>query len=400
MPPTLALPYAPLTSTDPAARPDEETLIRRMHWGAMQPVMAWTPRLNTDPWRSEYSPAVMAAFRHYAWLHWELVPYLYSYVYELYEQGWRRTFYRPSDAARFTAKLGEDIFVAYVTDRVTSVDVTFPGCKWFDYWDEAQGYETSQTVTFPVPLGREPIFLRRGSIIPMRVIGPQTGHGTVESKDSLTVLVYPSATTAMRYRQASTGTWIRITSALFEPALTLDVSEPPDRPVIFRIGRWYQVPTSVGLLPLGITVNQGGTVPAAASEAEVNGSDTPKYFYDAAAGRIVVKFVAGAFSDAGADDGDAETEGGDEGEADVLEADVATDAQAQPIDGIAADVPFADASVTDAPLEPHISSTTQQSRAGGGCGCTTGRAGGVPASVLLLLALALRRSRAATARRS
>jgi len=147
----------------------------------------------------------------------------------------------------------------------------------------------------PVPLGREPIFLRQGSILTMDVRNGHTGHGTSESAGSLTVLVYPSGTSTFRYREEATGTWITFTSRLSSGILTLTPDPgPPAVPVLFRIGRWGTAPRSVGVDAGGtLTVNQGGAVLQVGSEREVNGSSRSAWFYDATARRLIVKAIAG-----------------------------------------------------------------------------------------------------------
>jgi hypothetical protein len=180
---------------------------------------------------------------------------------------------------------------------------------------------------------------------------------------------------------------------LADTALTLETSEVLDRPVIWRIGRWDAAPSAVGVTPLGITVNRGGSLPLLATEAAVNGSRVSAYFYDAAAKRIVVKFVAGA--DAGPDDAgmaDAGVEGdtmADEGEASSsLEAGVPA-----PLDGAVANI--ADTSVDDASVAADGSAAASETpEADGGCGCTIARSQErVCPWALALLGLALRRRR-------
>ena len=81
-----------------------------------------------------------------------------------------------------------------------------PPGEWVDHRDAAR--VLSGTVPgHPVPLGREPIFIRHGAVIPMRVERDHTGHGTSESAGSLTVVVHPdeSAPTSFRCRQDATS---------------------------------------------------------------------------------------------------------------------------------------------------------------------------------------------------
>jgi hypothetical protein len=290
----LPAPYNELTGyayQDPG-RPDEEVYHRRLHFGAMQPVMAHTPYANADPWRPEYSSDLVPTYRYWAWLHKELVPYFYSYAIRMHEDPALPVLRR--GPMTYSLRVGNEIYAPIVIEPTQTMTIRLPGGNWIDYWDEtrlASGTLENQ----PVPLGREPIFLRQGSIIPMDVQRGHTGHGTSESAGSLTVLVYPSGTSSFRYREEATGAWITFTSRLSAGTLTLTMDPgPPAVPVLFRIGRWGTAPRSMGVDAAGrLTVNQGGSVPEASSEREVNGSSRSAWFYDAPARRLIVKFVAG-----------------------------------------------------------------------------------------------------------
>ena len=142
-----------------------------------------------------------------------------------------------------------------------------------------------------VPLGREPVFLRLGSIIPMDVERDYTGHGTRESAGALTVLVYPSGRSTFRYYEDSTATWTTFTSTLSGSRLTLEASPLPAEPILYRVGRMATAPTSVGVDGETVTINQDGDIPEVASEREVNGSTKSAWYYDAPARRLIIKFV-------------------------------------------------------------------------------------------------------------
>jgi hypothetical protein len=269
--------------------PDEEVYYRRLHFGAMQPVMAHTPYANTDPWRPEYGSGLVAAYRYWAWLHRELVPYFYSYAYRMYESPNLAVFWR--GPMTYSLRVGRELFVPFVTEETRSMDVQLPSGQWIDYWDESN-LVSGTLAGFPVPLGHEPVFIRQGAIIPMEVERPYTGHGTRESRGSLTVLVYPSGTSSFRYREDARQTWIILTSALAGTELTL-TADPglPAQPLLYRVGRWSEEPGSVGISGAQVTVNQGGHVPRLDSEAAVNGSTQSGWFYDAGAERLVIKVV-------------------------------------------------------------------------------------------------------------
>lgn len=286
----LPAPYNELTGyayQNPGA-PDEETYYRRLHFGAFQPVMAHTPYGNADPWRPEYGPGLLNAYRYYAWLHTELGPYFLSYAIRMHEDPARAVI--RSGPSAYSMRIGNEIFVPFVTQPTRTLDFRLPAGSWIDYWNEQRVVSGAVTAE-PVPLGREPIFLRMGSIIPMDVRRDYTGHGTRESAGALTVLVYPSGNSFFRYYQESTATWIVFSSRLSGSILTLTANPQPTESILYRIGRFSSRPTSVGIDGATVTINQAGDVPEATSERAVNASVTSAWFHDAAAGRLIIKLV-------------------------------------------------------------------------------------------------------------
>jgi hypothetical protein len=287
----LPAPFNEFTGYDSHNPPTEEAYFRRLHWGAMQMVMEQDCASDCDPWGSRYatySPALLSAYRYYSWLHAELVPYLHSYDYRMYETG--EPVFRESDPTKYTTRLGDELFVAYVTEPgVNTVTVTLPAGEWIDYWNDAAVYDGLSTISYPVPLGNEPIFIRSGALIPMQVSRDYTGHGTSRSEGSLTVLVYPSGSSSFSYRDE--GYWVTFTSSLDGAALTLSAWPAPSQPVVYRIGRWASEPVYVGATGTTVTVNQDDTVPRVATEDAVNGAASNAWFYDASAQRLIVKVV-------------------------------------------------------------------------------------------------------------
>ncbi len=128
--------------------------------------------------------------------------------------------------------VGDEIFVPIVTDRTDSMDLQLPAGQWIDFRDDSR-LVSGTLASYPAPLGREPIFVRQGSLVPLEVRRDLTGHGTVESAGSLTVLVYPSGTSSFRYRDALRQSWTTLTSSLSGDVLTLTVDPAlPGRPLI------------------------------------------------------------------------------------------------------------------------------------------------------------------------
>jgi hypothetical protein len=269
--------------------PTEEVFRRRLHFGAMQPVMAHTPYANADPWSPQYSPALLASYRYWTWLHRELVPYFYSYAYRMFEN--QNAPVLQAGPSPDSILVGDELYVRVVTKSTTTLNIDLPPGQWIDYWDESQVLSGS-VAAFPVPLGKEPIFIRQGSLIPLNVERNYTGHGTKESAGSLTVLVYPNGASSFNYRPDATEPWIALTSTLSGNELTLTASPSPVQPVLYRIERWPGAPGSVAVGPGGsVMVNQGGSLPDVGDEATVNGSTQSAWFYDPQSLRLIVKVV-------------------------------------------------------------------------------------------------------------
>jgi hypothetical protein len=269
--------------------PNEEVYYRRLHFGALQPVMAHTPYANADPWRPEYGPDLVKTYRYWAWLHTELVPYFYSYAYRMFETPNLRLLRR--GPMTYSLQVGDEIYAPIVTEPTRTMTIQLPSGQWIYYWDESL-LVSGTLADFPVPPGGEPIFIRLGSLVPMDVRNAQTGHGTPQSTGSLTVLAYPSGVSSFRYREDARTSWITFTSTLSDTQLTL-TADPglPEQPVLYRIGRWAAPPDSVGIDGASVTVNQGGSVASLPTEAALDGSRASGWFYDASASRLIIKVV-------------------------------------------------------------------------------------------------------------
>jgi hypothetical protein len=272
------------TNTAPA----EEVFFRRIHFGALQLVMDHSPLINADPWSNGYSAALLESYRRFAWLHAELVPYLHSYDRGMYETG--APVLRAPDQARFATLLGDEIFVQYVTEPgVTSMPVQLPPGDWIDGWDESR--LVSGAVAQPVPLGREPFFIRSGAILPLDVQRPYAGHGTAASAGSLTLLVAPGGDASFRYFGDDVGDWITFSARATDTGMVLDASSWPAQPMIWRVIRSPERPGSVSLSGRTVTVGDGGGLPELGSEEAVESSTTSAWYHDAAAQALIVKVV-------------------------------------------------------------------------------------------------------------
>lgn len=84
---------------------------------------------------------------------------------------------------------GPDILVAPVFAKgARARDVYLPVGEWLHYWT-MQRYEGPATVRIEAPLGKDPLFVRAGSIVPMR---PHSDTIPSEGDNQLSLLVVPS----------------------------------------------------------------------------------------------------------------------------------------------------------------------------------------------------------------
>ena len=269
--------------------PEETVYYRRLHFGALQPVMAHTPFANCDPWRAEYGPDLLPAYRYWAWLHRELAPYFHSYAELMSEDPTKPVLQQGPSSYSFL--VGREIFVPLVTEPVDAMDIVLPSGDWIDYWDETR-VVSGRLSGFAVPLGREPVFIRQGALIPLDVVRDYTGHGTEESGGSLTLLVYPSGASSFRYRPFDAGPWITFDSSLSGSELTLRADPGlPNQPILYRVSRWHEEPRSLVIDGATVRVNQGGFALRLGSEVAVNASHEGAWYYDSQARRLVIKVV-------------------------------------------------------------------------------------------------------------
>ena len=229
------------------------------------------------------------AYRYWAWFHKQLVPFFYSLAYRMYEDPTQPVL-RPGPMAD-SLLVGESIYAPIVTPRPT---------RWTSSCRPASGSTTGTSracsrAASPATRSRSGASRcssGRGAIIPLRVERDYTGQGSAKSGDALTVLVYPSDNSTFRYRPDALAGWITFTAAQSYERLTL-IADPglPSEPVIFRVARWSTTPESVGVFGASVSVNQGGDMDRAESEADASGTDDSAFYYDASQQRLIIRVV-------------------------------------------------------------------------------------------------------------
>ncbi len=126
--------------------------------------------------------------REFAWLHTELVPYIYSHVVRCHEGN--PPLMRPV-ADKYHYMFGDDFLVAPIYEDKLSRTVQLPAGRWRYFFDDADVINGPAQIQREFPLDEFPAFVRDGAIIPLDVCRDYTGFGDRDSADFLTVLVYP-----------------------------------------------------------------------------------------------------------------------------------------------------------------------------------------------------------------
>ena len=182
---------------------------------------------------------VIDIYRYFAYLHHELVPYMYSCDVDAHTTG--TSIVHPTGADlndwenyQWEYRLGDNIFVSTIYDEnnYDSKTIYFQeGSSWIDYWNDNNVYQGGTTATLDYSIDQYPIFIRSGAIIPMNVDNSITGHGSEFSKDYLTLLIYPDGLSSYQYYTGeSTSTQIKCNEGI--NGFTISLSENTDSIII------------------------------------------------------------------------------------------------------------------------------------------------------------------------
>jgi alpha-D-xyloside xylohydrolase len=176
----------------------QELLTRWFQWGALNPIFRMHGyQTETEPWK--YGSAVEENMRGMLNLRYRLMPYLYSEAWQVTKNG--STLMRPlvMDFVGDTAALnqpyeylfGKSLLVAPITEAgAREWEVYLPkSVRWFDFWTGAM-YEGGQSIKTAAPLGKIPIFVRSGSILPM---GKPMEYVQQKLNDTLEIRIYKGA---------------------------------------------------------------------------------------------------------------------------------------------------------------------------------------------------------------
>jgi alpha-glucosidase (family GH31 glycosyl hydrolase) len=136
----------------------------------------------------ERTPVELEQIRRFSWMHTELVPYLFSYT-EACTRGGPPVMRRAR--GKYQYFLGDALLVAPIFEERGPRTVVLPEGRWRHLLDDAEVIEGPATLTREYALDAYPVFVREGSVIPLRIERHYTGFGDRGSAGYLTLLWHP-----------------------------------------------------------------------------------------------------------------------------------------------------------------------------------------------------------------
>jgi alpha-D-xyloside xylohydrolase len=279
---------------------DRDVFARWLEFSALCPIMEIGGAGSHAPWnmptQPTYDTEMIDIYRTYVTLHHELLPLLYSLALETHATGRPLArplvFAFPDDPA--VGELwdeflfGRDLLVAPVwRSGARDRQVYLPQGTWIDYWHPASRFQGPQTITADVPLGRLPLYVRAGGILPLDVSSAVTGNGSGDlSAGRLTIDAYPSGTSTFTLREADRSSAFTLSDGACGGAacVRLDIG-PSARGYVVRL---------LTDPPNRVTLNDA-TLSRADSFAALERAEAD-WFYDGAAGRLWARFATGGAS--------------------------------------------------------------------------------------------------------
>jgi alpha-glucosidase (family GH31 glycosyl hydrolase) len=158
------------------------------------------------------SPEELDIIRRYAWLHTELVPYMYTHVVRCHAGG--LPLMRPAPG-RYHYEFGDSLLVAPIHQDRLAHTVTLPAGRWRHLFHDAAVLDGPRSFTREFTLADYPVYVREGSIIPLNVSRSYSGFGGRASEGYLTWAVWPQGTNqvTVQHPDRSGTTTLRVSVA-------------------------------------------------------------------------------------------------------------------------------------------------------------------------------------------
>ncbi|MDO3693260.1 glycoside hydrolase family 31 protein [Wenyingzhuangia sp. chi5] len=178
---------------------DPELYIRWCQFGLLSPIahlFGMEHPSYKEPW--SYGDEAQRIFKQYDEMRYSLIPYLYSYSYEMYTKGTPLmralvlAYQNDINVYNITDQylLGESLMICPVTQKGAQTRVVYlPEGIWTDYWT-GKTYEGKKDYNVLCPIDQLPIFVKQGAIIPTQELINYVGE---KEMTQLTLDVYPNA---------------------------------------------------------------------------------------------------------------------------------------------------------------------------------------------------------------
>jgi alpha-glucosidase (family GH31 glycosyl hydrolase) len=170
------------------AKPEEELFIRWLQFSMFNPIteIFSQPENPTANMAWLYSERADSIFRQYAHLRMQLFPYIYSYAHRSRMEGKHMLGKFPEHIYQYT--FGDEMLLAPVFEKGAITQKVFlPEGKWMNYWT-GEIMKGNTEVTVAAPINQIPLFVKQGSIIPMRCYASSIEKG---NNNTLLLHIYP-----------------------------------------------------------------------------------------------------------------------------------------------------------------------------------------------------------------
>ena len=159
---------------------DKEVFLRWVAFGAASPIMmeqnaCANPIADKEKWKLWNDEETVDVYRRHARLHTRLAPYFWALARDAHQTGRPITMHpfllHPDAEGALDVDdayyLGPSLYAAPVVRRgQTDKEVWLPPGRWVDIDDHAV-HEGDAIATIPAPLGKLPLLLRAGAMVPL-----------------------------------------------------------------------------------------------------------------------------------------------------------------------------------------------------------------------------------------
>jgi alpha-D-xyloside xylohydrolase len=213
--------------------PEKELFARWLEFSAYSPMMEILLGPKRTIW-DDYDEELVEITKDYVAAHHDLIPYTRSALYEATQTGMpvmrSLVFAYPQDDSLNDIwdeyLYGDSLLVAPVTTaKAENRSVYLPAGRWMNYNDKRTTYEGGKTVTADAPLGRIPVFVREGAIIPRGDIVKLNNNWDAHWTPRLRIEVFAAAKEPSRFDYFTGAAVQRITASRAGETLTIQFDD-------------------------------------------------------------------------------------------------------------------------------------------------------------------------------